>query len=267
MSYRYPIAVFSLLLIGISSCGSPTNQVVTEEITTSQPTEQSEISKQAGDTRAEVGKSDKFIPKTSTPSTTELDKVCNGAVTQIELNECAHAEYEVLDAARNQSYQALSQHLLNVDKSTDSQEALSTAELAWAQFREQDCDFARNQYVGGSIAPLIYYDCLSDKTQKRTAELASAQFNHQADQSSNNQTLDVAAEDASLNQQYQALLPFLSPENEQAIASVQLSWIDYRDRNCDFEATYINVKRDQCIARMSKTRSAELEEIVEARSL
>ena len=200
------------------------------------------------------------ISETSVPDTAqnvETDESsldCNNAVTQLELNECAYQDYETADAKRNQRYLEML-----VQLSPTAQAALTAAELAWTEFRDLDCDFARSQYEGGSIAPLIYYDCLAAKSLTRLTELSSS--------TSAGESLDIASSDAALNQRYQELLALLTPEATEAVTTVQLSWIDYRDHHCDFEADHRNTPRDQCLARISQTRTGALETMIESRSL
>ncbi len=186
--------------------------------------------------------------------TQQLESDCQAAATQIALNECAQQAYEVADAQLNQTYRALKE-----DLSGRAAQALTTAELAWIAFRDSDCTFVSDQYEDGSIAPLIHSDCLRGRTQTRTDELREPKL-----PASSYQTADKQ-----LNERYQALLNRLSGSQKQEIADVQLAWIEYRDRNCDFEVLYSTnvIEETQCLARMSEARAAELQGIIEQRSL
>lgn len=94
------------------------------------------------------------------------NRSCSDAVTQMDMNICAHQTYETVDVALNQTYQALTTEL-----STNEQELLTDAELAWIEYRDKTCELEAAPYDGGSIQPLIYSQCLTRMTENRTAEL------------------------------------------------------------------------------------------------
>lgn len=91
---------------------------------------------------------------------------CTDAVTQTDMNICAHQVYETVDVTLNQTYQALTQEL-----STPEQDLLTDAELAWIEYRDKTCELEAAPYEGGTIQPLVYSQCLSRMTENRTAEL------------------------------------------------------------------------------------------------
>lgn len=183
-----------------------------------------------------------------------LESDCQSATTQVDLNQCAQQEYDIADAQLNRAYRSL-----KIGLSDSAAQALTTAELAWIAFRDLDCTFISDQYEGGSIAPLIHSNCLSERTLTRTDEIRKPDLPASSYQ----------AADQQLNERYQALLGRLSGSQKQEIADVQLAWIEYRDRNCAFEVLYSTnvIEETQCLARMSETRAAELQAIVEQRSL
>ncbi|MGC1217030.1 MAG: lysozyme inhibitor LprI family protein [Phormidesmis sp.] len=183
-----------------------------------------------------------------------LESDCQAATTQVDLNQCAQQEYDIADAQLNRAYRSL-----KIGLSDSAAQALTTAELAWIAFRDLDCTFVSDQYEGGSIAPLIHSNCLSERTLTRTDEIGKPELPASSYQ----------AADKRLNERYQALLGRLSGSQKQEIADVQLAWIEYRDRNCAFEVLYSTnvIEETQCLARMSETRAAELQAIVEQRSL
>lgn len=255
--------LISFVLIGLSSCGRPASQTSIEinSETSSQTTTGSELPSKA-ETSVSVEESITSEPAEQEPTKTlPSEDFCNSAITQTELNECSYEEYEAADRALNQAYQSLTEQI-----SLPAQEALTTAELAWIEFRDSDCQFVRSQYAGGSIEPLIYHSCLTERTKTRTDELTSTASTQTGNRSNSNQ-LDYATADTALNQRYQELLAMLSPEDIKAIETVQLSWIDYRDRICTFEANYQNLENTQCLARMSYLRATALENMIEQRSL
>ena len=91
---------------------------------------------------------------------------CADAVTQFEMNQCAHKEHEAADAELNKVYNRLSAKL------DDEQRAkLKESELAWIKYRDTDCDFEGSFYKGGTMRPMIESYCLARVTKERTAEL------------------------------------------------------------------------------------------------
>jgi uncharacterized protein YecT (DUF1311 family) len=91
---------------------------------------------------------------------------CANAQTQAEINQCAQVSYQAADAELNRVYQNLKASL-----SSQEQEELIDAELAWIDYRDETCDAESSQYEGGSIQPTVYYGCLERVTAERTAEL------------------------------------------------------------------------------------------------
>lgn len=196
-------------------------------------------------------------PSADIPSASEdasVPDLCEDANTQQAMNQCAYQRYQAADAERTLAYQSLQAQV-----SDDGEQALSAAQQTWIAYRDLDCNFARQQYEGGSIVPLIYNNCLEDHTKLRTAEL----------QQPAPPQMDYAAADAELNQAYQALLEVLSPERQEDIVDIQLAWIDYRDRSCTFESQHHpdGIAEAQCLSRLSEIRTDQLRQTTEQRSL
>src|SRR5215471_17569529 len=93
-------------------------------------------------------------------------KPCEDAQSQAEMTICAGNEYKKADAQLNKTYQELVAMLDDEDKAE-----LKTAETAWIKYRDAHCQFASDQYRGGSIRPMIEAICLTDVTTNRTTEL------------------------------------------------------------------------------------------------
>lgn len=96
---------------------------------------------------------------------------CNNsfAQTQLEMNETAYANYKKADAQLNKVYKQLMTILTKKEKPL-----LIQAEKDWLKFRDSHCKFEASQYEGGSIKPLIYYNCLEETTKKRIAEIKAS---------------------------------------------------------------------------------------------
>ncbi|WP_144874662.1 lysozyme inhibitor LprI family protein [Hyella patelloides] len=94
---------------------------------------------------------------------------CDRPVTQIELNNCAHLEYQEADLKLNQVYQQLRKK----NQNTEREQQLMNTQLAWLKFRDLNCEYAASRYQGGSIQPLIYSSCLTRLTKERIQHLES----------------------------------------------------------------------------------------------
>ena len=252
-----PLSVMPVLLavvgMALQSCGRPsavpevnsksstysegrvTDELATDELATDEPIADEPIA-------------DELVTVAGTP--------CAEATEQDEINECSSLDYKRAESAQNQAFRARVETL-----SMPAIEALDASDVAWRDFRDKDCAFESSQYEGGSIAPAVQANCLSDRTYKR-AELIKI------DQApSGNELPDSELLDADLNSQYQALLAILNDEEAESIVDVQLAWIEYRDRHCLYESDYLDIPSSQCLARLTQTRSAELKTIFEQRSL
>ncbi len=93
---------------------------------------------------------------------------CSHLTTQMELNQCAGANYKAADAALNRLYQQV------MGKETDaaSKQRLIEAERAWIVYRDKECAYqAGPQQEGGSIWPMEMSNCLEELTAARIREL------------------------------------------------------------------------------------------------
>ncbi|MEL6263307.1 MAG: lysozyme inhibitor LprI family protein [Cyanobacteria bacterium J06626_6] len=184
----------------------------------------------------------------------ESDLSCEDSTTQLEMNQCAQQAYEIADTELNQVYQAMKSQL-----PATGQQALTEAELAWINFRDLDCGFDRDQYAGGSIAPMLYSRCQAEQTALRAQELVQTELPEQS----------YRVADDALNQTYESLLSVLREERQRAFVDVQLAWIAYRDRHCAFEVLHSTtvIEESQCLARMSTVRTEQLKADIEQNSL
>lgn len=170
------------------------------------------------------------------------------------MNRCAQQSYVQADAELNRVYQAV-----KAQQPSSGQQALTRAEVAWLSFRDLDCEFERSQFEGGSMAPMIYSGCLNAQTRTRTAELRQPALPNTSYQ----------AADAQLNQTYQSLMAILDKGRSNALVEAQMAWLEYRDRNCNYETLHSPtvIEETQCLARMSATRTEQLKQNIEQSSL
>ncbi|NEP16196.1 MAG: DUF1311 domain-containing protein, partial [Leptolyngbya sp. SIO4C1] len=148
---------------------------------------------------------------TQRPSPVLPDKQdCGRAETQQAMNRCAQQNYRQSDDALNDLYQTV-----RADLSEAAEAKLIEAEQAWLDFRDQNCDFERSQFEGGSLAPLIHASCLEQLTDERLAELQQPSMPETA----------YEQVDQQLNQTYQALQTVLSESEQAQLTDVQQTWL------------------------------------------
>ncbi len=190
---------------------------------------------------------------TDRPNPVSPDKQdCGQLATQSDINACARNNYAVSDRTLNQVYQTLRSNLSAADTAK-----LTSAEQAWIEFRDAQCEFERSRFDGGSIAPLILSSCLEQITDLRIEELRA--------QTGATQPYDTA--DAQLNQTYQELRNVMDDAVWPNFQAVQVDWLTYRDANCTYEADATLFTEDQCLSRMTAQRTAQLEQQLEQWSL
>ncbi|MFG6098738.1 lysozyme inhibitor LprI family protein [Leptothoe sp. ISB3NOV94-8A] len=178
---------------------------------------------------------------------------CGQLATQQEMNQCAAENYAVSDKALNDVYQEVKQGLNEASK-----DLLTRAEERWLVFRDAECTFESDRFAGGSIAPLIQASCMEQITDNRIAELR---------QTITAET-DFAAADAELNEVYQAVQALADGDAGEALTDVQLSWLDYRDAHCEYEANLPSAGDVKaCLAAITETRVWQLEALQEEWSL
>jgi len=114
----------------------------------------------------------------SATSTTEVTPVqqiadnsksseCDRAQTQGEINACASSQAQAADEKLNLVYRQLRAKL----KGSTQEQQLIKAQVAWIKFRDADCEYARDQYEGGTFAPAAKAFCLNRVTKQRTQDL------------------------------------------------------------------------------------------------
>jgi uncharacterized protein YecT (DUF1311 family) len=89
------------------------------------------------------------------------------AQTQAAMNAQARAEFVKVDAELNRTYEALLAKLPDAE----SKEKLKQSQRAWVGFRDAEAAFAADQARGGSMAPTIRYETMTELTQQRIKQL------------------------------------------------------------------------------------------------
>ncbi len=88
------------------------------------------------------------------------------AQTQAEMNQTAAKDFQSADAELNRVYKDVLKLLDENEK-----KLLIKAQKDWIKFRDSHCAFEIKQYEGGSIQPLIYSTCLTERTKNRIDDL------------------------------------------------------------------------------------------------
>ncbi|MGD1853322.1 MAG: lysozyme inhibitor LprI family protein [Leptolyngbyaceae cyanobacterium] len=250
-----------MLLLLLVSCGrsnTPEDAPDTAETTEAAPETdpETDVEQPAAETTPETPRSEPAdtAEETTRPAPVALTKQdCGQMATQLEMNQCAAENYSISDKALNQIYQDVRQSLNDTAKAQ-----LTTAEERWIVFRDAQCTFESDRYEGGSIAPLIQASCMEQITDNRIAAL------EQSDQTQ----LSYADADAQLNDVYQQIQALLDESRAETLTDVQLSWLDYRDAHCDYEASLpAGPARNTCLAELTETRVWQLEALQDELSL
>ena len=87
--------------------------------------------------------------------------------TQMEMNQQASTNYKKTDAKMALIYKKVQKETLSdMDK-----KLLLDAQRTWIKYKEAHCKSASASYVGASIQPLIYFNCLTEITKERIKQL------------------------------------------------------------------------------------------------
>jgi uncharacterized protein YecT (DUF1311 family) len=93
---------------------------------------------------------------------------CSQLATQMELNQCAGANYKSADTALNRLYQQVMGQVTDAA----SKQRLKDAERGWIAYRDKKCfSEVGPQQEGGSIWPMEMSNCLEELTAARIREL------------------------------------------------------------------------------------------------
>ncbi len=89
------------------------------------------------------------------------------AQTQAAMNAQVRAEFEQADAELNKTYEALLAKLPDAE----SKQKLKESQRAWLAFRDAEAAFAADQARGGSMAPTLRYETITERTRQRIKQL------------------------------------------------------------------------------------------------
>lgn len=103
---------------------------------------------------------------------------CTEAMSTVEMNNCAGADFEKADAELNRVYKAAIAAIPEMamgeqpfDK-VSWEEALRASQRAWVVFRDAECeDHVEKFWGGGTGGTVDIIGCKTEKTEQRTKEL------------------------------------------------------------------------------------------------
>ena len=87
--------------------------------------------------------------------------------SQIEMNQKASTNYKKADAKMALIYKKVQMETV----SDNDKKLLLDAQRTWIKYKEAHCKSASASYAGGSIQPLIYFNCLTEITKERIKQL------------------------------------------------------------------------------------------------
>ncbi|MDA0703234.1 MAG: lysozyme inhibitor LprI family protein [Proteobacteria bacterium] len=99
---------------------------------------------------------------------------CDAPETQVQMNECAGADYKAADKALNEAYREILADLRKTDEEQPDwglADAFRDSQRAWLPFRDSQCSWEALLVKGGSIEPLIRLSCLAEMTNQRTKQM------------------------------------------------------------------------------------------------
>jgi len=89
------------------------------------------------------------------------------AQTQTAMNATARADFERADAELNRTYQAVLKKLPDAE----SKQKLKETQRAWIASRDAEATRAADEVRGGSMAPTLRYETMTELTQQRIKQL------------------------------------------------------------------------------------------------
>jgi len=177
---------------------------------------------------------------------------CNTMQTATDQSACAIEIYKQADAELNAAYQRLTYIV-----SPERKAKLTQAQLAWIQFRDNQClfEWSNAGRAGGhsSQGVITRYTCLKDWTERRTNDF-NQYIQSQLPKPRNGDYDNI---EHAVNVLYRGALnhPNFSEEARNNLQASQSSWSVFRNLNCQFEATFAAIGQDLCLRRMAQERA------------
>ncbi len=201
--------------------------------------------------------------------------------TQIELDGCAAELQKDADRHLKETYETLLARVTGGRRI-----ALGTAQAAWANYRDRDCDAQYEAYRGGSVAPEEYGLCMAWTATARERELKRL-FGPRAWPSRTNEMIaclgptGTEAETAcamslyarartELEETYRSVLEAFAARHAYLVTvkvrEAQWAWGRYRDADCEWVASdahtpAMEATRIVCLTIVTQERTRRLRDI------
>jgi|UniRef100_UPI003BABFBEE uncharacterized protein YecT (DUF1311 family) len=106
--------------------------------------------------------------------TPEVD--CDDPQVQMEMTYCAEQDWQEADKALNEAYGEAMATMRRIDADlpadqTGAADMLRDAQRAWIAYRDKACAAYGYLAHGGTMEPMLIYQCNADLTAQRTEEL------------------------------------------------------------------------------------------------
>ncbi|WP_349358660.1 lysozyme inhibitor LprI family protein [Stappia sp.] len=106
------------------------------------------------------------------------DVDCSNPTAQMEMTYCAEQDWNAADAALNAAYARAMDEMRRIDADlaglphlVGAVDALRAAQRAWIPYRDKACAAQGFMARGGTMEPMLIYQCRADLTRQRTQEL------------------------------------------------------------------------------------------------
>lgn len=109
----------------------------------------------------------------------EPDVDCTDPQVQMEMTYCAEKDWEAADKELNAAYAAAMRQMRQTDTAlrevaadlAGAEQALKEAQRAWIAYRDKACAAYGFLARGGTMEPMLIYQCNADLTRQRTQDL------------------------------------------------------------------------------------------------
>jgi uncharacterized protein YecT (DUF1311 family) len=166
---------------------------------------------------------------------------CGATATQIDLDECAAAAQTRNANRETQAYQA-------AEWRTYNDPLLHQTEQRWVDYRTSACNYVYQAYSGGSIAPMLYSQCLADAAQARVHDIGM--FTGLPNPAAAIPDAKAQAEEKRI---YGRLELLVSPHERDLLATSERAFLQYRDVACSHA-------KDGCATAITQTRTQQLKD-------
>lgn len=176
---------------------------------------------------------------------------CDSSQTQMDLDTCWADRSKQADVQLNAAYKKAFADLrkLGIDPTV-----LVPVQVAWISARDKTCAFEESLSAGGSIAPMMYSECVDRMTRARTLRIEGLVATLQAEGVISSAEPATSKVDGELNRVYGLLRKQgLTAAQSASLTKAEVAWLSYRDKACKVEG-------GTCMDDLESERTLELED-------